>query len=100
MNALIYAVLASIVYMFAYWLPKRIKESDEQKIAPKKVIRTVIWGILVGAVAWYMGVEPTLTGIQGVTGMVMGYSVLVGIVDKATLFVYRVYERSPLYYKF
>lgn len=96
MMELVYAVTASIVYMLGFWLPKQIKEKYPQEINPKKIVRTVIWGVLVGAFVWYGGYEVSMTGIEGVAGKITGYGVLVIIVDKATLFVWRVLKRSSL----
>lgn len=91
-EAILYAFVASIVYMLVYWLPKRIDTTDPQELDMKKVIRTLVWGLILGAVIAYIGVEPEISILQSWSAKIMGYGVLVALVDKATLFLYRLLQ--------
>ncbi|MFW6041267.1 MAG: hypothetical protein ACOC85_05470 [Thermoplasmatota archaeon] len=86
-------ILAAIIYMLAFWLPKRLKTVDPEKIDWIKVIRTLIWGIFVGTVLAYLGIEPTIENIQHYLGILGGYGFIVVFVDKATLFIWRLITR-------
>jgi len=81
-------LISALAYMFLFWLPKRIKE-DYDKLDPKKVVRTLIWGIVVAIFLIYYDISPTTSNIEHWVGTLMGYGVLIAIVDKATILVYR-----------
>lgn len=82
-------LVASLLYMFLFWLPKRIKADTPQDIDKVKVVRTVLWGLVVGVIMVFNGVSPSFSNVESVFATLSGMGAVVVLVDKGSLFVYR-----------
>lgn len=66
------ALVASILYMFLFWLPKRIDADKPQNIDLKKVLRTLVWGVLVGVAVIVFDVEVSFSSVEQVFVVLSG----------------------------
>ena len=89
MIEILMTLVAAIGYMFLFWLPKRVRKENYESLSPKKVLRTVIWGLILGVILTYYEIAPTVDNMETYISLLMGYGTLVAIVDKTTLFVHR-----------
>jgi len=79
MNALIMAIVAAVVYALAGLL-----KSNESFEAPK-MVATLIIGVLVGAVLWVSGVQPTQENVYATLAAYTGLIALTEFVIKGII---------------
>lgn len=88
-------IIASIVYMFTFFIVKKAKKGEEVEFDKKKAVRTLIWGIIVGIFLAVRGVEPTMALTQKAFYELSAYAGLVALVEKVQVLILRYWERLP-----
>lgn len=88
-EAVIVVVVSSVIYGLVHYWAKH-KKDDPEAFEPRKFVRALIIGLVVGVVAWQMGMEVTFANFESIATAIGA----VGVADQLVKIIWRYYQES------